>query len=125
MKIIYQIKRYTIIGIFSTLINYFFYYILYKFSGLIVLASFVGYFMGLLNSYFFGKKWVFNSYKPHNLKTISKFLIVYFTGALLNAFTIFILSKLGFSYYVCWFIGTVFATLNNFYGSKIFVFYDS
>ena len=125
MKIIYQIKRYSIIGIFSTLINYFFYFIFFRFSGLIVLSSFVGYFMGLLNSYIFGKKWVFKSRKPNNLKTISKFLIVYFFGALLNAFTIFVLSKLGLSYYVCWLVGTVFATLNNFYGSKMFVFWDS
>ena len=125
MKIIYQIKRYSIIGIFSTLINYFFYFIFFRFSGLIVLSSFVGYFMGLLNSYIFGKKWVFKSRKPNNLKTISKFLIVYFVGALLNAFTIFVLSKFGLSYYVCWLVGTVFATLNNFYGSKMFVFCDS
>ena len=124
MKLIKQFKRYSIVGACSTLINYFFYYLTFKIFGLIVIASFIGYFMGLLNSYFFGKKWVFNSNKSHNLKTISKFLIIYFIGALLNALTIYFLSKLSLNYYICWIIGTFFATLNNFYGSKKLVFND-
>ena len=125
MKILNQLKKYSIVGVASTLINFAAYYMILKISEWILFASIFGYFMGLLNSYIFGKKWVFKSTKSNNLKTITKFIFVYIFGAFLSSITIYILNHFGIGYYSCWFLGTFLATLNNFYGSKFFVFKNS
>ena len=122
MKLFYEFKRYSIVGVFSTLINYFTFYIFLKISNLVVISSFIGYFIGLTNSYFFGKEWVFKSKIKNNFKIIFKFILVYSLGGLLNSITIYFLNKYGFVYYVSWLMGTLMAIMNNFYGSKFFVF---
>tara|TARA_B100000212_G_scaffold340392_1_gene320873 strand:- start:920 stop:1165 length:246 start_codon:yes stop_codon:yes gene_type:complete len=78
--------------------------------------------MGLLNSYFFGKEWVFKSKANNNWRIILKFSLVYLLGGFLNSLTIYILNKYGFVYYISWLMGTLIAIFNNFYGSKFFVF---
>ena len=54
-----KISRFIVIGIFSTFINYLIFNIIYSLTGYIVLSSYFGYLTGLLNSFIFGKKWVF------------------------------------------------------------------
>lgn len=125
MKLFNQFKRYSIVGFVSTLINFGFYYLTLKFFESLLSASIIGYFMGLLNSYIFGKKWVFKSKKSNNIKTITKFIFVYGLGAILSTFTIYFLNKISLGYSTSWLIGTFLAVLNNFYGSKFFVFKNS
>ena len=55
-----KLSRFIVVGFLSTLINYLVFNITYTFSGNIVLSSYLGYFLGLINSFIFGKKWVFN-----------------------------------------------------------------
>lgn len=125
MKLFNQFKRYSIVGFVSTLINFIFYNLTLMVFDKILLASFVGYFIGLINSYVFGKKWVFKSKISNNIKTITKFIFVYGFGAFLSAFTIYYLNKFSLGYNTSWMIGTFLSILNNFYGSKFFVFKDS
>lgn len=121
-KIIKQFNRYALVGIFSTLINYLIYNFLFLLSNLIVLSSAVGYLAGLINSYIFGKKWVFNSKERLYNKSFYKFIIVYSIGGLLSTLTIFLLDKIHFQYVLSWFMGNGLAVMNNFLGSKLFVF---
>ena len=121
-KTIKQFNRYVIVGIFSTLINYLIYNSLFFLSKLIVLSSAIGYAAGLINSYIFGKQWVFKQKEKLYDKTFYKFIIVYLMGGILNSLTIFFLDKLHFQYVLSWIIGNGLAILNNFFGSKLFVF---
>ena len=125
MKLFNQFKRFSIVGFLSTLINFGFYYISYKIFESILFASIIGYFMGLINSYIFGKKWVFKSKKSNNIKIITKFIFVYALGAILSTLTIYVLNKISLGFSTSWLVGTFLAVLNNFYGSKFFVFKNS
>ena len=91
-------------------------------SKLIVLSSAIGYISGLINSYIFSKQWVFNHKESQYDRTFYKFIIIYLIGGILNSLTIFILDKLDFQYVLSWLIGNGLAVLNNFFGSKLFVF---
>ena len=83
MKLEKQFIKFIIIGCKSTLINYFFYLVLYQITYNILFASIFGYFAGNLNSYIFGKKWVFKNAKIKNNFIFIKFLMVYLFGAYL------------------------------------------
>ena len=61
-----QSIKFIIIDCKSTLINYFFYLILYHTTNNILLASVSGYLVGNINSYIFGKKWVFKDLENKN-----------------------------------------------------------
>jgi len=121
-KTIKQFNRYALIGVFSTLINYSIYNLLFFFTKLIVFSAAIAYIAGIINSYIFGKKWVFKQREGRHNKTFYKFIFVYFIGGLLNSLTIFFLDKLQFQYILLWFIGNGLAVMNNFLGSKFFVF---
>tara|TARA_B100000073_G_scaffold345925_1_gene356092 strand:- start:32 stop:406 length:375 start_codon:yes stop_codon:yes gene_type:complete len=122
MKLERQFIKFIIIGCKSTLINYLFYLVLYKTTANILLASISGYFAGNINSYIFGKKWVFKNSKIKNNFIFFKFLMVYLFGAFLFSSTINYLSIKGFDHKIAWLIGIVFCILNNFLGSKYIVF---
>ena len=55
-----KLSRFILIGFFSTFINYLTFNMIYTFSSNVILSSYLGYFIGLINSFIFGKKWVFN-----------------------------------------------------------------
>tara|TARA_Y100000287_G_scaffold184207_1_gene184710 strand:+ start:4881 stop:5255 length:375 start_codon:yes stop_codon:yes gene_type:complete len=122
MKLERQFIKFIIIGCKSTLINYLFYLVLYKTTANILLASISGYFAGNINSYIFGKKWVFKNSKIKNNFIFFKFLMVYLFGAFLFSSTINYLSIKGLDHKIAWLIGIVFCILNNFLGSKYIVF---
>ena len=114
--------KFIIIGCKSTLINYLFYLVLYQTTYNILLASISGYFAGNINSYIFGKKWVFKNSKIKNNFIFLKFLMVYLFGSFLFSSIINYLSIKGFDHNIAWIIGIFFCTLNNFLGSKYIVF---
>ena len=122
MKFEKQFIKFIIIGCKSTLINYFFYLILYQTTYNILLASIFGYFAGNINSYIFGKKWVFKNAKIKNNFIFIKFLMVYLFGAyIFSSITNYLFMK-GIDHRLAWLIGIIFCTLNNFLGSKYIVF---
>ena len=122
MKFEKQFIKFIIIGCKSTLINYFFYLVLYQTTYNILLASIFGYFAGNLNSYIFGKKWVFKNAKIKNNFIFIKFFMVYLFGAyLFSSITNYLYMK-GIDHRLAWLIGIIFCTLNNFLGSKYIVF---
>ena len=122
MKLEKQFIKFIIIGCKSTLINFLFYVILYQTTNNILFASVSGYLVGNINSYIFGKKWVFKDLETKNNFTYIKFLIVYLFGAyLLSSVTNYLFIK-GIDHRLAWLIGISFCTINNFLGSKYIVF---
>ena len=123
MKLFNQFKRFSIVGFLSTLFVWFL-YIAIKFLKYFICINY-RVFYGLINSYIFGKKWVFKSKKSNNIKIITKFIFVYALGAILSTLTIYVLNKISLGFSTSWLVGTFLAVLNNFYGSKFFVFKNS
>ena len=117
-----KISRFIVIGLFSTFINYLIFNITYSLTGYIVLSSYFGYLMGLLNSFIFGKKWVFKVNAKISLIKKILYLIVYFSGGTIMTFVIYKLQLIGINYKLAWFIGLHFSLANNFLGSKYIVF---
>ncbi len=116
------LSRFIIVGFFSTFINYLTFNIGYTISGNIILSSYLGYFIGLINSFVFGKKWVFNI--QNKISFFKKFLyfVIYFIGGTIMTFIISKLQFIGMNYKLAWFIGLNFSVANNFLCSKYFIF---
>ena len=122
MKLEKQFIKFIIIGCKSTLINYCLYFILYKTTYNIILASSSAYLAGNVNSFIFGKKWVFKNSVIKNNFIYIKFLMVYlFGGYLFSAITNYLSIK-GIDHRVAWLIGISICAVNNFLGSKYIVF---
>ena len=122
MKFEKQFIKFIIIGCKSTLINYCLYFILYKTTYNIILASTSAYLVGNVNSFIFGKKWVFKNSAIKNNFIFIKFLMVYlFGGYLFSAITNYLSIK-GIDHRLSWLIGISICTVNNFLGSKYIVF---
>ncbi len=117
-----QFLRFIIVGLLSTFINYLFYVFIFKITYNILFSSTIGYTSGILNSYLLGKKWVFKSKKKSHFKNISKFLLVYFIGGIFMTIIIKIFYANGYEYRIAWCFGMVYSIINNFLGSKFFVF---
>ena len=122
MQITKQLSRFSIVGIFSTLLNYFFYILLFKLKFNILFCSAFGYTIGFINSYYFGKKWVFRNFSTINFLSIGKFLSIYFFSGLVMSLIIYSLTNNGFEYRLAWITGLLFSVINNFLGCKFFVF---
>tara|TARA_Y100001968_G_C19373043_1_gene726129 strand:+ start:1145 stop:1525 length:381 start_codon:yes stop_codon:yes gene_type:complete len=117
-----QFSKFSLVGILSTFYNYLIYKFLYLVTDKIVFASIIGYTIGLFNSYWFGKKWVFRVQESDHKRIICNFLIVYGIGALGSSIIIYLINGLYNNYSLAWLLGTIFAVINNFVGSKYFVF---
>ena len=122
-ELIKEIKRFIIVGLVSNALNFLVYAFLYKIGTTIWIASAFGYIVGLSNSFYFGKTWVFNPERVVYKHAIIKFVFIYGFGGLGMVLIITMLDSLTvMDYRVIWFFGAFFAFLNNYLGSKIFVF---
>ncbi len=117
-----ELIKFGIVGLCSSFYNYIIYIILYFLSGKIILASIIGYSVGLFNSYQLGKKWVFRVESSNNKRLIISFLLVYALGCFVSSTIIFAINRVYNAYNLAWIIGNAYAVLNNFIGSKFIVF---
>ncbi len=119
----YQILRFFISGLIATFINFLVFNSLYIIFKNIILSSLIGYSTGLLSSYFFAKTWVFrgNSQKKI-IKSFFIFCLIYVLGGLEMSLIIIFLSPLIDNYKIAWFLGVFVGALNNYLGSKFFLF---
>jgi len=118
-----EISRFLAVGVASNLINFATYFILWNAGVSLITASIGGYTAGLYNSYYFGRRWVFEAQNtPHGLATL-RFTIIYLIGGVGMAAIIKGLDHLfAWDYRVAWIAGAAFAFTNNFLGSKWLVF---
>ncbi len=121
----YQIIKFGLTGLLSSILNFVVYFFIYNISKNLIIASFFGYFIGLVNSFLCSKNWVFDKSKV--IKSNKAFLIfccIYILGAI----EMMLLIKLGIylfsDYILAWLIGACAAAINNYLGSKFLLFKD-
>tara|TARA_Y100000590_G_scaffold195121_1_gene221593 strand:- start:634 stop:1038 length:405 start_codon:yes stop_codon:yes gene_type:complete len=115
--------RFAIIGVISNVINFTLYALTYLILVNIIISSLIGYFIGILTSYYFGRLWVFKVDNNFKLSEIIRFVSVYVIGGLGMTIIIFCLDYyLNFDYRLSWIVGALFAITNNYLGSKHLVF---
>ena len=118
-----QIIKFIVSGLIASGINFLVYSSIYLIFKNLVLASFCGYFIGILFSYTLAKIWVFQNKSRQNLlKSLPIFCLIYFLGAIEMSFVIVFLNKLLNNYRIAWLFGAIIGALNNFLGVKCFLF---
>ena len=122
MNLKIEIKRFIFIGLLSTFLNYIVYVSLINLTSNIIFSSFFGYVSGLINSFIFGKTYVFRNFLEIKFFLFIKYLLIYAAGGLIMTLIIFLCSKFGFNYTFSWLIGVSVCMINNFLGCKYYVF---
>ena len=118
-----QIFKFLVSGLIASGINFLVYSSLYLISKKLVIASFGGYFIGILFSYVLAKIWVFQNKSRQNLlKSFPTFCLIYFLGAIEMSFVIFFLNQFLSNYRIAWLFGAFIGALNNYLGVKYFLF---
>ena len=119
----YQIFRFIFSGLIASCINFLVFNSFYLFFKKIILSSFIGYTTGVLSSFILSKIWVF---KHNSNKKIFKsffiFCLIYFLGGLEMSLIIVFLNQLFDNYKAAWLFGAFVGALNNYLGSKYFLF---
>lgn len=118
-----ELARFLMVGVGSNLLNFVIYLFAYAAGIPLVAAAAAGYMAGLINSYHFGRNWVFDAGDLAGKMAILRFAVVYTIGGIGMSAIIETLDRTqGLDYRLSWFFGAVFAFTNNFLGSKWLVF---
>ena len=118
-----QIFKFLVSGLIASGINFLVYISLYLIFKKLVIASFGGYFIGILFSYALAKIWVFQNKSRQNLlKSFPTFCLIYLLGAIEMSFVIVFLNQFLSNYRIAWFFGAFIGALNNYLGVKYFLF---
>ena len=119
----YQIIKFFIVGVTSSVLNFLIYSSIYLFTLNINIASCLGYLGGLFNSFLFSKKWVFKSSNRSKLKKqVYFFVLIYIIGGVEMTVIINIFNNIVDNYKIAWVFGAFIAALSNYFGLKFFVF---
>ena len=119
----YQILRFIVSGLIASGINFLVFNSFYLIFKNLILASLVGYSIGLLSSFVFAKIWVFkDNSKKRIFKSFYIFCLIYFLGGLEMSLIIIFLNQLVNNYKVSWLFGALIGASNNYLGSKYFLF---
>ena len=121
----FQIFRFIISGSIASTINFIVYNSSYLIFRNIIFSSLSGYSMGLIASFIFAKIWVFtdNSNK-RIIKSFFIFSLIYILGGLEMSLIIIYLNYLLNDHLIAWLFGAFIGSLNNYLGSKYFLFRD-
>ncbi len=118
-----QIVRFIVSGIIASTINFFVYSCLYLIFKKIFIASLCGYIAGIFFSYVLAKIWVFQNKSRQNLvRSFSVFCIIYLLGGLEMSLVIAFSNQIVNNYKIAWLFGAFIGSLNNYLGSKYFLF---
>lgn len=118
-----ELLRFLFVGIGSNVVNYAIYLFVYWIEAPLFAASTSGYIAGLLCSYHFGRIWVFGNKFDISKRNVFRFLAVHAIGGLGMCSLIEVLVRTSvMSHQSGWFVGAVFAMMNNYFGLKNLVF---
>ena len=118
-----QIFKFIVSGLIASVTNFLVYSSLYLIFNNLVIASFCGYFVGILFSYALAKIWVFQNKSRQNLlKSFPIFCLIYFLGAIEMSFVIVFLNQFLNNYKIVWLFGAFIGASNNYLGVKFFLF---
>ena len=114
--------KFGLVGIFNTLITIISYIILVKFGMNYLIANIISYLIGVANSYYWNKNWVFQS-NSKNLSVFLKFLIVNLIVLAFNTLSLFILvDKLLYNEFIAQIFAIGIGMIINFFLNKIWTF---
>ena len=117
--------KFGLVGLGSTFLNFCVYSIVYQLTLTINFASFLGYFSGLLTTFYFSNNWTFSKARYKNLSyTLFLFVFIYFMGGLEMTLIINIVDKLIQNHRIAWICGVFVAATNNYFCSKYLLFHD-
>jgi len=120
-----QISKFLIVGVFSSILNFLVFKLIYIFTANINLSSIFGYCTGLINSFIFSSKWVFSNNRYIRLdKAFIMFALIYALGGIEMTITINVLYKLSANHIIAWLFGACLAAISNFLFSKYLIFKD-
>ena len=118
-----QIFKFLVSGLIASGINFLVYSSLYLISKKLVMASFGGYFMGILFSYLLAKIWVFQNKSRQNFfKSFLAFCLIYLLGGVEMSFVIVFLNQFLNNHNIAWLFGACIGSVNNYLGTKYFLF---
>ena len=118
-----EIFRFLVSGLIASTFNFISYRAIYLIFKNIFFASISGYCVGIIVSFVFAKFWVFNnSFNQPLLKSFYLFCFIYFLGGIEMSLVIVFLNGLIENYKIAWVFGAFIGSLNNFLGSKYFLF---
>jgi len=118
-----EIFRFLVSGFIATSFNFISYKAIYLIFKNILFASISGYCTGILVSFVLAKSWVYNNRSNQPLlKSFSLFCFIYFLGGIEMSLVILFLDRLIENYNIAWVFGAFVGSLNNFLGSKYFLF---
>ena len=118
-----QIFRFIVSGLIASSVNFLVYSSIYLIFKTIVIASFCGYFIGILISYVLAKVWVYQDTSRKNfLKSFPAFCLIYFLGGIEMSSVIVFLNQFLNNHRIAWLFGAFIGSLNNYLGAKYFLF---
>ena len=118
-----QIFRFIASGLIASGINFIVFNSVYLLLKQIFIASFCGYFTGILFSYVLAKIWVFQNKSRQNFfKSFPAFCLIYFLGGVEMSLVIVFLNQFLNNHRIAWLFGAFIGSLNNYLGSKYFLF---
>ena len=123
---IVELSRFSLIGLFSSLINFIVFIITcLLFSTGLLQAVIIGYLFGFIFSFYFGRAWILKPRYKFKMTTIFKFIASYLFGGLsILVITFIASSKFQLGNILSWFIGTAITSILNFILLKLWVFKD-
>jgi putative flippase GtrA len=118
-----QFSKFIIIGMLSTIVNYFCFYILVEVAHVhYLISSGTGFMMGVIAGYFFNKNWTFQV-KDDSKTMIAQYFFVYTSSLLLGLLFLRVqVNYIGVSVYIANFIVIGLTTCTNFIGLKYWAF---
>ena len=123
---IFQFVFFSLIGVLNTLIHYTIFLLLFRvFEINYLVASGVGYFVGMVNSYFLNRRWTFissNNIHPEFTKFILVNVISMSTNLIVLKFSV---TTMGLIPEVGQIISIIFSISVNFFGNKFWTFNSS
>jgi putative flippase GtrA len=117
-----KLLKFGLVGVVNTLISIACYILFVKLGMHYILANIISYMIGVVNSYYWNKKWVFQ-YKQNHLSVFAKFIIVNLVVLCINTSSLFLfVHKFGLNQYLAQFMSTVLGMGINFILNKKWTF---
>ncbi|MFL0571662.1 GtrA family protein [Priestia megaterium] len=115
--------KFALVGVVNTLIDFVVYALLTTIGVNYILAQWVSYSAGILNSYVMNRKWTFERKEKSSRREVISFVIVNLITLSLTSFLLTVLyNKWGISLLISKLLITIVSVGINFIGTKLFVF---
>jgi putative flippase GtrA len=116
-------SRFLLVGAGSTAINFIVFLLAQLLNYPIFLSSIFGYFTGVINSYYWGSKWVYVEVYKIEMLSFGKFFLLYgVNGIIVSLIMQEFQLQYSFDYRLCWILGTLYGLVGNFLGQKFLIF---